>query len=262
MKRMLLAGFAGSLALAMPAFAASPFDGTWKGDVASAKLPEKPDVFLLRNGVYTCKTCVPPYSVKADGAFHPVKGQPYFDAASVKVVDAHTTIETHRKKGKVMNTVTATVTPDGKTVHFVFKDMSPPNGKVVEVKGSQTLVAPGPKGSHATSGTWKNDKVESVSDAGITMMLKDDGKSFTMTTPAAISYTAAYGGPAVPIKGDHGGTYAKVAKPDAHTIVETDVRGGKTVGIYTMKIVSDGVMAITSEDTQRGTKTEFTAKRQ
>ena len=67
--------------LLLPLFLAAPltmaqsiFDGTWKIDVSTAKLPDKPDDFLLKDGMYDCKTCVPPVRVKADGQDHRVTG--------------------------------------------------------------------------------------------------------------------------------------------------------------------------------------------
>jgi hypothetical protein len=37
--------------------------------------------------MYSCKTCVPPIEVKADGQDQKVTGYPYFDTISVKIVD-------------------------------------------------------------------------------------------------------------------------------------------------------------------------------
>jgi hypothetical protein len=53
----------------MPATARaqSAFDGTWKFDLKTAKFPEKPDVYLLQDGMYRCKRCAPQVDVKADG---------------------------------------------------------------------------------------------------------------------------------------------------------------------------------------------------
>ncbi len=68
-----LIGIVCFVAFAAPIWAA-PIDGTWKADVKSAKLPQKPDSYLLKNGSYSCETCTPPYTVKADGAFHPIHG--------------------------------------------------------------------------------------------------------------------------------------------------------------------------------------------
>src|SRR5215472_14870346 len=38
-------------------WAQSPFDGTWKIDMSKSKLPKKPDVYVLQNGTYECKSC-------------------------------------------------------------------------------------------------------------------------------------------------------------------------------------------------------------
>ncbi len=60
MKRLLWALMLGTLLLPLLAFAQSPFDGTWKVDMNKVDFPKKPDVYLLQNGMYECKTCVPP----------------------------------------------------------------------------------------------------------------------------------------------------------------------------------------------------------
>ena len=54
------------------AMAQSAFDGTWKIDMNKVGFPKKPDEYLLQNGMYECKTCAPPYKIKADGSDQPV----------------------------------------------------------------------------------------------------------------------------------------------------------------------------------------------
>src|SRR4051794_35483395 len=66
------------------AMAASGIDGTWKADIDSVQFEGKPDEYLLKDGQYSCKSCVPSYQVAADGAFHSVS-LPYADSVSVKV---------------------------------------------------------------------------------------------------------------------------------------------------------------------------------
>jgi hypothetical protein len=49
-------------ALLLPAALAAAqtaFDGTWKIDMNKVDFPKKPDVYLLQNDTYECKTCVP-----------------------------------------------------------------------------------------------------------------------------------------------------------------------------------------------------------
>ena len=80
-------------------FAQSPFDGTWKTNMAQSKLSQKPYVFSVNNGMYDCESCAPKIkNLKADGQDQPVTGQPY-DTLAVKVVDANT-IHAHREKSR------------------------------------------------------------------------------------------------------------------------------------------------------------------
>ena len=99
MKRVAIAASLVFAFAAAPAFAQSPFDGTWKEDLSTYKAPEKPDVFAVRNGVYTCDTCVPRVEVPADKADHAVTGHPYYDQIAVRVVDDRTIRVAQRLKG-------------------------------------------------------------------------------------------------------------------------------------------------------------------
>src|SRR5579859_3722063 len=146
------------------ALAQSPIDGTWKADVSKAQMPKKPDVFLLQNGRYQCKTCVPPINVKADGQDQKVTGSRYIDSISVAVVDDHTVEETDKKDGKVVGTLKTVIAPDGKSGTFEFSDSSATNGGApITGKGEIARVAPGPAGSHAISGSWRTSKMADLS---------------------------------------------------------------------------------------------------
>src|SRR5271156_2400104 len=101
----------GLLSLFMPVLvtAQSAFDGTWKVDMSKVDFPKKPDVFVLQGGMYECKTCTPPYKIKADGMDQPVAGHPYFDSVAIKVVNDRQIDETDKKGGKTVATSTTTV---------------------------------------------------------------------------------------------------------------------------------------------------------
>ncbi len=86
------------------AVAQKVFDGTWKMDMSNVDFSKKPDVFVLQKGMYSCKTCTPPYTIKADGTDQAVKGHPYYDTVAIKVVDDHTIEETDKKAGQVVAT--------------------------------------------------------------------------------------------------------------------------------------------------------------
>src|SRR6202166_4730118 len=102
--------------------AQSSLDGNWKFDLNKIKMPEKPDVYLLQDGMYHCKTCVPPVDVKADGQDQKVTGHPYYDTVAVRVVDDRTVEVTDKKDGKSVLSYKKVVSPDGKTATTEFSD--------------------------------------------------------------------------------------------------------------------------------------------
>ena len=110
--------FALFVSLLMPAvaMAQSAFDGTWKIDIKTAQFPKKPDVYLLQDGMYHCRTCAPAIDVKADGQDQKVTGHPYYDMVSVKVIDDHTIEITNKKNGKTVATAKNMVSADGNTL--------------------------------------------------------------------------------------------------------------------------------------------------
>ena len=263
MNKQILLLLTAVLLLSGGAMAQSPFDGTWKGDVNSAKFPEKPDVYVLKDGTYTCKTCAPPYSVKADGTDQKVAGHPYFDMMSIKVVDDKTIEEIDKKGGKVVATSKTWISADGNTMMFEFSDSSATTGAPVTGKGSETRVAKGPEGSHAISGSWKMAKMDQLSDNGMTITYKTAGDSITMTTPNGQSYTAKLDGTEAPYKGDPGTTSVSVKKMGANAFEETDKRDGKVIAVVRVTVSADGkTMKIAVDDKLHGTQSEFGATKQ
>jgi len=264
MNRMMLLAPLGALLFApFAAIAQSPFDGTWKIDMNKVTLPQKPDAYLLQNGMYSCKTCTPAYTVKADGADQPVTGQPYFDTAAIKVVSDHEIQETDKKAGKTVATSDIVVSPDGKTATVTFTDSSATNGGApVQGKGIYTLVTKGPAGSHAVSGSWRRTQLESLSDNAIVWTYKVSGNQITMTNPTGQSYTAKFNGPDAPMKGDPGITSVSVKKM-GNTFEETDKRGGKVIGVFKVTVAADGKTAKASyTDTGQKRTTQFDAVKQ
>jgi len=247
----------------MQAMAENGFDGTWKGDVSSAQMPKKPDAFVLKDGMYSCKTCTPAYTIKADGTDQAVTGHPYFDTVAIKVVDDHTIQETDKKAGKTVTTSSVTVAPNGKTSTFEFTDSSNSNGAPVTGKGTSKQVAQGPAGSHAVSGSWITISFASLSDNGVTVTYKTDGDMLTMTTPTGQSYTAKTDGTEAPYKGDPGLTGVTVKMKGKHTMVETDKRDGKVIGKATSTLNKSGTtMHVSYYDALHARTTTYSATKQ
>jgi hypothetical protein len=248
----------------MPAVAQSAFNGTWKIDMNKVDFSKKPDVFVLQNGMYDCRTCTPPYKVKADGTDQAITGHPYVDTIAIKVVNDHQIQETDKKGGKVVGTSTTTISADGKTASFTFSDSSNTNGgPPVTGKGESTLVMKGPAGSHAVSGSWRMAKIESLSDNGIVWSYKVTGDEITMTAPTGQTYTAKLNGPDAPMKGDPGITTVSVKTIGKNTLIETDKRDGKEISVFKLTVAADGKTAkAVVEDKLQNKTTDFDVVKQ
>lgn len=258
-----LGGLLGAWLMPAPVMAQSAFDGTWKIDLSQVHMPKKPDVFVLKDGKYECKTCAPAIDIMANGEDQKVTGHPYYDMVAVKVVDDHTVQETNKKDGKVVATSTTTVAPDGKTATFEFTDSSNTNAAPVIGKGTMTRVAKGPAGSHAMSGSWRTTSFGNVSDNGLTFTYQVDGSSLNMTSPTGQSYNAKMDGTDTPYKGDPGTTSVSVKKLGKNMIEETDKRDGKVISIAKMTVAADGkTMNIAVNDKLHGTTSSFVAMKQ
>jgi len=242
-------------------FAQSPFDGTWMTKLDTAKFPTKPDKYSLNNNMYECLTCVPKVAVKADGTDQKVTGHPYYDTVAVKVVNASSVEIIQKKDGKVMYTDTATVSPDGKALNEKFTDNS--GTQPVTGEATSTRVAPGAAGSHAMSGAWRIEKVNSISNNGLTVTYQGTADGLKMSDPNGNSYDAKFDGKDYPIQGDPGHTMVSLKRIADNTIEETDKRDGKVVGVSHLTVSKDGKsIQVEYTDKQHGTKTTFSMEKQ
>jgi hypothetical protein len=224
--------------------------------------PKKPTEYSLQNGMYQCKTCVPPVEVKADGSDQTVSGHPYYNSVAVKVVSNSEVDETDKKDGKTVATSKMMVSPDGKMMTIEFTDSSNTSGAPVTGKGEAMRVgAKAPTGANMITGAWRTTKMENISDNGITWSYKVDGDQITMRTPTGQSYTAKMDGTETPMKGDPGITSVSVKKMGSNTIEETDMRNGKVIGV--MKATANGnTLAVTYDDKLQGSSMKYTATKQ
>jgi len=247
MQKRFLGGMLVMFTLCLPGFAQSPLEGTWKVDMSSVQWPTKPDVYLVQNGMYECKTCVPAITVKADGTDQKVTGQPYFDTISVKIVDDHNLETTTKKDGKVVGTEKDSVSSDGNTLTGDWTNSGNPSGGTQTGSYSEKRVSKGPAGANLISGSWRTDKANASADA-LTWSYKVNGNELTMSNPTGQSYTAKLDGTEAPYKGDPGTTSVSVKMLDKNTLQETDKRDGKVMSIVKMTVSADGKSAVIAVD--------------
>jgi hypothetical protein len=247
--------FAIALLIPAAAIAASPFDGTWKTQLDSIQFSSKPDVYELKQGIYTCSSCVPPFSIKADGTDQKVTGHSYYDTAAVRVIDARTVEFAGKLAGKATFSNSLSVSADGAALTVTFKDMSGTEA----VTGTQILkrVAAGAPGSHAISGSWKAEKLANLSDVGATVTYKMTGDGLQMNWNGQ-SYDAKFDGKQYLTANDPGKTWVSLKRVSDNTIEETDTRDGHVVDVYRMTVSADGkTMTVVDKDVRRGTTTEY-----
>jgi hypothetical protein len=240
----------------------SPFDGTWKGDLSTAKVTGKPDSFLLQDGTYSCKTCSPAVKVAADGKDHSVSGTPYYDTLNVAVLDERTILKTAKKAGQTVLTTKFSVSADGGSATSEFNDATATNGTPVTGKFAWKRVTSGPPGSHAISGSWQQGQPE-ISDNGVTNTWKVTNNVLSMTSPTGSSYSAKLDGTDAPYSGDPGVTSVSVREVGARSFEETDKRDGKAVTVWRWQFDADGKTArVRMKDVASGEITEALARKQ
>ena len=250
--------------IAAPAtlFAAGPFDGTWVAKLDSAQFSSKPDVYVLNKGMYSCSTCIPKIEVKADGEDQKVTGSPYMDTMSVKVVDANTVEFVTKKGGKTIGTETDTVSTDGKTVSQKFTDYSAANGKVVTGEATETLVAKGPAGAHALSGSWHTDKVSGISDEALTIAYESTANGLKAKYGTGESYDVKFDGKFYPMEGDIGHSMISLKQMGPATIEQSVQQDGKVVRVLVLAVAADGKsINVKATDKRQGTTMTYTMEK-
>jgi hypothetical protein len=229
------------------AFAQSPFDGTWKTDFAASKLSSKPYVYSVNKGIYDCDSCAPKINnVKADGTDQPVTGQSY-DTVAVQVTDANTVHVITKKAGKTTADSTRSVSADGKSMTISMTNF--PAGGAPPVKGEAKLtrISKGSDGSHATSGSWKIQKLSEDAPA-LTSTWKASADGLSVSSPTDVSWDAKFDGQEVPVKGIYATETVSLKKLGDRSLQATYKRDGKLYSVETVTVSADGAKKTTVVD--------------
>ena len=258
MKRISILLWAALFPLA--AMAASPWDGTWKARLSSMKMTGNPDRYQLSAGTWDCKSCVPPYKIKADGTDQPVPDHAYVDTESVKVVNDTTVELTDKKAGKVTAWTSYAVSADGKTL--TGKGKSYTAEKEVDASFTETRLTAGPKGSHAISGSWQPQATTELSEAALTQTVSMSADGLKVVSNGQTT-DAKFDGKDYPLSNDPGNTMMSYKKINDRTIEETDKRLGKVTDKIRYTLSADGkTVDVVDVDPQHKTKVTFIMDKQ
>jgi hypothetical protein len=229
--------FVGLLIFPALCSAQSAFDGVWRPD------PQKPshaetEAAVLANGEYQCPTCMPPYTVKADGHDQPIAGNPYYDSIGIAIIDDRTITKTGKKDGKVAMDSRVTVSADGagKTEVQTLIGMAP---VPIELTAKFSRVSKGAPGSHLVSGSWRMTEMD-VSNHAEDTTFKVSGGALSMSDRMGRSFTAKFDGTPAPYKGSDEFNGVSLKLIDSRTIEESDLNSGKVVKISRWALAPDG----------------------
>jgi hypothetical protein len=242
-------------ALVIPAVSIgqNPFSGTWRTNFDQSKISQKPNIYYLSGGWYHCVSCTPSFDVQADGQDHPVTGQSY-DTINVSTVNDKSVSIVTKKGGVVVSESTRTVSPNGKTL-TVKSTYHPMNGgPAVTSEITATRVGADIGGAHASSGSWRIDKIH-ASDNDLFTTYKQDGDQLTMTEPTGESYTAQLDGKDYPVKGAYSYNAVSLKRIDKNTVEETDKRDGQVTDVSKMTISPDGKKMTVVETNKQSDRT-------
>ena len=230
-------------------FAQSPFDGTWKTNMATAKLSQKPYEFSVNNGMYDCESCVPKINIKADGQDQAVSGQTY-DTLAVKVTDPNTIQFTAKKASKPEFESTRTASQDGKTLTISSTNYPADGSQPFKSEAKFTRISKGPAGSNATSGSWRVQNVNEDT-AGLTSTWKSEGDGLSVSTPTGESWEAKFDGKDYLVKGTYANETVSLKKLSDRSIEATFKRDGKVESVDEITVSPDGKKMTTVADNKR-----------
>lgn len=247
--------------LSLPLHAQSLFDGTWRFAPEATHASGIRYDISLQDGVFTCRWCKPVWSIRADGAFHPVRGQSGFDEASVQVVDNSTAVFTRKKNGRAFYRAVDVISKDENYLAFSFTEISD-GGKVESGTGLWSRLVPKPAGAHPVTGAWRELWVKATSEEEVTFTILTDRDDVRIQYAPEEIVRAKFGGPPVKIEGDSRRTMASLRRNGENAFIQTDYRDGEMISVTTMKLLSPTTMELSVENTRNGSKSRYIANKQ
>jgi len=194
------------------AMAASPFDGTWKQDIASAKMSQEPDAYVLTGGMS-----------RAKAVFRLIRSR---RTAQINLCPAiririwwpstrpmrNNIVLTDKKNGKTTETLTFKVAPNGRTIDVDFKGTSE-NGASYSGHGRAPSGSPRvPRVQGPFPARGLRTGLTNASDSIVTTTTRSTARCWTMTDPTGDTTRQKMDETEAPVKGNPGITTVTVKK--------------------------------------------------
>jgi hypothetical protein len=242
------------------AFAATPFDGTWKVNLDSIQVSGKPNIEVIKDGMYTCSSCVPSFTVKADGTDQPTPVHNTRDHIAIKVVSPTSVEYTEKKDGKITSVLRLTVSGDGNKLTGAFTSYT--TDKPLKGAFTEKRVGSAPADAHAVSGSWMQDSMPTFSEAAKLIVLQSTDNGLKMTWYGRVT-DAKFDGKEYATQNDPDHTLVTLKKISDRQFEERDKREGQIFDIVMWTVSADGKTITTvDEDPRHGTKTSMAYDKQ
>jgi hypothetical protein len=243
------------------ALAETPFAGTWEVQPELTTFSQRPLGLLIDRGVYKRTSCAPDDQVPADGAFHPIIGDPWVETMSVRVLDKNRVEVTQEIAGSATWRGTYNVAKDGRTMQLKFENAraaKPVSGTIEFARDGEPL-----ENAHLVSGNWVPQKLLDLSATGRTMSIQDTENGLTMKASDGRNYDIKFDRQDYPLKGYLDGATVQVGRRAPKTLQVN----GKQHGVYVemgLGVVSDDgkTMTLGEVDWQCQSKTLWSLRKQ
>ncbi len=225
--------------LPLAAFAASPFDGTWKTDYKSGHIIKNAEWgWEFKDGKYRCtKTCYEHMDeVATDGKDHPITNHTVSDHLAVDLQGDSTAVLTYKKGKTVVVKCTLAANADGTRLTQTCTDYT--GTKPVENSSTLKRVGKAEPGVHKASGVWTaEDGTWTGTDVTMTLMATADGIKITQN---GVVIDAKFDGKEYPSQNDPSHQTNLFRKVSDREIEWQQKLRGKPFGVDVLVVNPDG----------------------
>lgn len=219
--------------LPLGASAGSGLEGTWRYDWPLT-FPDSYSRLMLSQGDYICMTCTVPFTIKADGKEHKVKGDGY-DSLKVTIDNDRQLSIVKKQAGKVVETFVQTVSQDGSALEGVTYS----GNRKIEGRFSASRVGSAEPGAHLLSGLWKTPGY-TQSEADSTFNYRFSGTTLDWSRTSGESFSAPVDGTLAPYKGSEEIDQVSVQKLTDRVLLIHLFKGDRFVRQMQVSVSADG----------------------
>jgi hypothetical protein len=237
--RSIWLGLVAAAALPSASQAGTPFAGTWVAEPQKTEFSARSLELSIEHGIYKRLSCAVADEVAADGAVHPLTGDPYFDAMFVRVVDESNVELVQQTKGRTTWQGHYSVASDRRSMTLIFTDDRPAR----TVSGTIQFEREGDPnpGAYSLSGVWQAKKLLELAPSGSTLTFQDTEHGLIMNASDGRSFDIKYGGSNnEPLQGYLDGARVHVGRRSPNMLQINRTQDGALVEFTLGEVSDDG----------------------